>query len=83
MDTFARVIDNRLRSTSQGGCGLLAVQGVPLFEFLEDPDFNLACVPVLGDCTNNFYGNPLVRLSVDGLHDLAERSLAQESHGSV
>lgn len=63
--------------------GLLAVQGVPLLEFLKDPDFNLARVPVLRDCTDNLDSNPLVRLSINGLYDLAKRSLTQKSHGSI
>ena len=62
---------------------LLAVQGVPLLEFLEDSDFNLARIPVLGDCTDDLYGNPLICLSINSLYDLAECSLAQESHGPI
>jgi len=82
--TFAEVIVSQLRSILrwQGG-NLLAVQGIPLLEFLEDPNFNLARVPVLGDCTDDLDGNPLAGLSVYGFHDLAECSLSQESHGPV
>ena len=54
----------------------LAIQGIHLLEFLEDSDFDLARVPVLWDCTDDLDGNSLVSLSVNGLHDLAERSLA-------
>ena len=55
---------------------LLAIQGIPLLELLENPDFNLARIPVFWDRTDNLDGNPLAGLSVDGLHDLAESSLA-------
>lgn len=81
--TFAEVIVSQTRSKLPSQGNVLAIQGVPLLEFLKNPNFNLACVPVLWDRTDNLDGNPLICLSVDGLHDLAECSLAQEPHGPV
>ena len=83
MYTFAEVLVSQPLSTLRSEDNLLAVQGISLLEFLEDPNFNLARVSVLWDCTDDLDGNPLVSLGVDGLHDLAECSLTQESHGPV
>ncbi len=62
---------------------LLSVVRVPLLEFLQDPDLDLARVAVLGDGPDDLDSYPLVRLGVDGLDNLAEGPLTQKADSPV
>jgi len=79
MDTiaekFASVIESRLLRIVEN---LLSVCRIALSEFLKYPYFNLACVPIFWNSTNDLNGHPVIGLRVDGLNDFAKGSLAQQ-----
>ena len=56
---------------------LLLVRRIALFELLENANFNLASVAVLGYCAYNLDSDPLACFRIDGLDHLPERALAK------
>lgn len=61
----------------------LDVRGIPFLELLQDPNLDPAGITVFGDGADDFYGDLGAGVSVDGLDDLAERSLAEETDGAI
>ena len=56
---------------------VLSVEGIALFQLLQDADLYLACIPILRDSTNDLDCDSLVGLGVDSLHDFPKRPLTQ------
>ena len=62
---------------------LLLVRRIALFELLENANFNLASVAVLGYCAYNLDSDSLIGVGIDCFDHLAERALTKESHCTV
>lgn len=62
---------------------VLPIRGVALFELLENTDLDLACVSVLLYRANDLDGDTSACLLVDGLYDLAERTLTKQSNSAI
>ena len=74
-------------AVSGGGAGGAAdgllVHGIALLELVEDADLDLGGVAVLGDGADDLDGDAGVGVGVEGLDDLAERALSQQSHDLI
>ncbi len=61
----------------------LSIEGVSFLEPLQHPDFDFACVAVLGDGSNDLDCNPCVGFGVYGLDYLSESPLTKETNSPV
>ena len=62
---------------------LLSIGRIALSEFLKYPYFNLACVPIFWNSTDDLNGHPGISFSVDGLDNFAKCSLTQQPDCSI